>query len=101
MKGKLRILKYQAGYPGLNKKLSIEKPRAYKAAIIHIRLTELQEKGMKILKTGKPNSGGTQITFIPVESAEEYKLELKKILSDGKEIGAKFERFCKDDDDSE
>lgn len=92
MKGEIRVIKYQVGYPGLNKKLSVENPKAYKTALIGIRLTELQERGMKILKTGRPNSGGTQITFIPLKSAEEYQAELKKIICDGKKIGMVFVR---------
>lgn len=92
MNEKIRILEYQATYPGLNKKISVENQKAYKIALICIRLTELQEKGMKILKTGKPNSGGTQITFIPVKSEEEYQSELEKIICDGGKIGVKFEK---------
>lgn len=93
MKGQVRILKYQAGYPGLNKKLYTGNPKAYQVALIHIRLEELQGRGMKILKASKPNSDGTQITFVPLESAEEYKEELERILQNGKEIGVKFEKI--------
>lgn len=96
MKEEIKILKYQAGYPGLNKKLYVENPRAYKIALIGIRLTELQERGMKMLKTGKPNSGGTQITFIPLKSVEGYQSELEKIICDGREIGVKFEKKLRD-----
>ncbi|MEZ3435714.1 MAG: hypothetical protein K1W34_14065 [Lachnospiraceae bacterium] len=87
-----RVIKYQSGYPRLNKKLFTEKTQVYKVALIYIRLDELQERGAKVLKIGKPNFGGTQITFAPVESAEEYQSELKKIISDGKEIGVEFEK---------
>lgn len=45
-----------------------------------------------MLKTGKPNFGGTQVTFVPVETVEEYQEELKKIVSDGEAIGMKFEK---------
>ena len=87
-----RVLKYQAIYQGLNKRFFTEKPQAYKVALIHIRLEELQNRGAKMLKKGRPNSGGTQITFAPVESAKEYQSELERIVLDGKEIGMKFEQ---------
>lgn len=92
---KARVIRYQTGYPWLNKKLFTEKPQVYKVALIHIRLGELQERCAKVLKIGKPNFGGTQITFAPVESAEEYQSEMEKIISDGKEIGIEFEKVKK------
>lgn len=49
-----------------------------------------------MLKTGRPNSGGTQITFIPLKSAEEYQSELEKIICDGGKIGVKFEKVLRD-----
>lgn len=85
-----RVIKYQSGYPGLSKKLFTENPQVYRVALIYIRLDELQERGAKILKVGKPNFGGTQITFVPVESVEEYRSELERIILDGKEIGAEL-----------
>ena len=87
-----RVIRYQSGYPGLNKKFFSESPQAYKVALIHIRLDELQERCAKVVKIGKPNFSGTQITFAPVESAEEYRSEMEKIISDGKEIGIEFEK---------
>lgn len=87
-----RVIRYQSGYSWLNKKFFAEKPKAYKVALIYIRLEELQEKGAKVLKIGKPNSRGTQITFAPVESVEEYQSELERIISDGKEIWVESEK---------
>lgn len=87
-----RVIRYQSGYPWLNKKFFTEKPQVYKVALIYIRLDELQERGAKVLKIGKPNFGGTQITFAPVETVEEYQEELEKIVSDGKAIGMQFEK---------
>lgn len=87
-----RVIRYQAGYSWLNKKLFTDKPQVYKTALIYIRLEELQGRGAKVLKMGKPNLGRTQITFVPVESAEEYQSEMEKIISDGKEIGIEFEK---------
>lgn len=36
------------------------------------------------------------ITFVPLESAEEYKDELERILQNGKEIGVKFEKIMRE-----
>ena len=86
------VLKYQINFPALTKKFYQEKQKIYGAAIIYIRLDELQEHGAKIIKIGKPTFGGTNITFVPVKTAEEYQEELKAIMRDGEEIGLTFEK---------
>nr|WP_302142400.1 hypothetical protein [uncultured Schaedlerella sp.] len=80
MKEEVKILKYKANYSGLSKKLSSESPKLYNAVLMYIRLMELKGRGMKMLKKGKPHSKGTKITFIPVESEEEYSSEIEKIF---------------------
>ena len=54
-----RIIRYQLSFPALNKKLYEKFEKEYNVAVIQIRLDELQEKGAKLTKIGKPTFGGT------------------------------------------
>lgn len=89
---KPKILKMQYSFPRLTKKLHDEDKKAYDICIIGIRLGELQNEGMKIVKVGKPTFGGTLITFEPVKTAKEYEDALETIVKDGEALGMTFEK---------
>lgn len=89
---KITIIKYQIAFPGMTKKVFDEKNRIYQITAVSIRLDELQEKGAYLVKMGKPAKNGTKMTFAPVRSAEEYEVEMQKILEDGKKLGLEFEK---------
>lgn len=88
-------MKYQIAFPGMTKKVFDEKNRIYQITAVSIRLDELQEKGAYLVKMGKPAKNGTKMTFAPVRSAEEYEVEMQKILEDGKRLGLEFEKVKK------
>ncbi len=87
-----RILKMQYSFPRLTKKLHEKDKKYYDKYIIGIRLCELQENGMKMIKIGKPTFGGTLITFEPVHTHGEYKDALEAIVKDGEVLGMTFEK---------
>lgn len=92
MDNNIKVIKYQQGFPGLNKKFQSENPELYNKLIIAIRLRALQERGSRIVNVGKSTFGGTNITFKPVENITEYESEMKSILEAGKVMGIEFER---------
>lgn len=88
----VRVCKYQMGFPALNKKLKEERKEVYDKLVIHIRLDELQGRGSRIVKIGKPTYDGTKITFRPVENRADYDDEMRKIIRDGEALGMRFEK---------
>lgn len=93
-----QIIRYQLGFPYLDKKLYTTSVKTYNIAIVYIRLDELQKKGAKITKIGKPTNGGTLLTFEPVKSCQEYEEALKSIIQDGEYMGLIFEKEKKKND---
>ena len=92
MKCDVIVEKYQVSFPALTKKRYENNRKLHDIAVIYIRLDELQEHGSKMIKIGKPTFGGTNITFAPVKTAEEYQEELKAIIRYGKALGLTFEK---------
>lgn len=88
----VRVLNYQTRYHKLTKKLYEEAPDTYNAAMVFVRLDQLQERGCYMVKANKPSNSGTLITFAPVKDAEEYKAELDKIMKRVAELGMEFEK---------
>ena len=92
MKGDVIVKSYQMSFPPLTKKRYENNRKLHDIAVIYIRLDELQEHGAKMIKTGKPTFGGTEIAFAPVKTAEEYQRELKAIIRDGEALGLTFKK---------
>lgn len=87
-----KILKMKYSFSELTKKLHDADKKSYDIYIICLRLGELQEVGMKMIKIGKPTFRGTLITFEPVKTMEEYEEALEAIVKDGEVLGMTFEK---------
>lgn len=89
--GDVRVQKYQLLFPGLTKKLFESNLKVYNAAVIDIRVHELRDKLAYMSKIGKATKNGTRMTFVTVNTPEEFVKKADEVIADGEKMGFTFE----------
>lgn len=79
-------------FPELTRKLMGEDKLTYDQAVVFVRLNELQDRGSRAVKICKATARGTAFVFSPVETVEEYAMELENIISEGEKCELQFRR---------
>ncbi len=72
-------------YTGLTKKAFDENRDAYDRTVVYIRLQHFM-KYCKLSKICAATKKGTKMTFVPLSSLEDYSMELKNIIEEGKRL---------------
>lgn len=88
----IKTIRYQIQYKEMTKKMYITKPNTYNLAILLLRLEELQNKGARMVKQGKPYLSGTNLTFEVMQKAEEVDAAIKELCEDARKYDLELEK---------